>query len=64
MEEAIGGYLTGVLTVKYLRPTPVKKVTLRTKIVEKGEKKVKVSCDLFSDNQLCVTGGIIAVRLG
>ena len=64
MEEAAGGYLTGVLKVKYLRPTPVKKVTLRAKIVERGEKKIKVSCDLDSDNNLCVNGGITAVRIG
>ena len=64
MEEAAEGYLTGVLKVKYLRPTPVKKVTLRAKIVERGEKKIKVSCDLDSDNNLCVNGGITAVRIG
>ena len=64
LEEVIGGYLTGVLNVKFLRPTPIKTVTLRAKIVEKGEKKIKVSCDLYSDNNLCATGGITAVRLG
>ncbi|MFX1323604.1 MAG: PaaI family thioesterase [Promethearchaeota archaeon] len=63
MEDAASGYLTGMLNVKYLRPTPVKQVTLRAKIVEKGEKKIKVLCDLYSDDQLCVTGGITAVRL-
>jgi acyl-coenzyme A thioesterase PaaI-like protein len=64
MEEVVGGYLTGVLNVKYLRPTPIKTVTLRAKIVEKGEKKIKVSCDLYSDKNLCATGGITADRLG
>lgn len=32
MEDAIGGYLTGLLNVKFLRPTPIKQGTLRAKI--------------------------------
>ena len=39
MEESTGGYLTGMLNVKYLRPTPVKTVTLRAKVVENKGKK-------------------------
>jgi len=42
MEDTIGGYLTGVLNVKFLRPIPVKQVTLGAKIVEKGEKNKSI----------------------
>ena len=62
-EELVGGYLTGQLNVKYLRPTPIKKVTLRAKVVEKKGRKMKVSCELYSGKRLCATGGITAVRI-
>ena len=64
MSELVGGYLTGMLNVKYLRPTPVKTVTLRAKVIEKKEKKMKVSCELYSGKKLCATGGITAIKLG
>ena len=33
-------------------------------INEMGEKKIKVSCELYSDKNLCATGGITAIRVG
>ncbi|MFX1524237.1 MAG: PaaI family thioesterase [Promethearchaeota archaeon] len=64
MEEVVGGFITGMLNVKLIRPTPVKTVNLRAKIDEMGEKKIKVSCELYSGKNLCATGGITAVRIG
>ena len=64
MDEATSGYLTGMLNLKYLRPIPVKTVTLRAKIVEKKGKKMGISCQLYSGKQLCATGGITAVKIG
>ena len=58
-----GGFLTGSLNVKYIKPTPVNEpVKLLAKITEMGEKKIKVSCELYSSNNLCASGGITAVR--
>ncbi|MHA1992683.1 MAG: PaaI family thioesterase [Candidatus Hodarchaeales archaeon] len=58
-----GGFMTGMLNVKFVRPTPVKTVNLHAKIIEMGEKKIKVSCELYSGEILCATGGITAVRV-
>ncbi len=64
MDELIAGFITGMLNVKFLKPTPVKTVNLRAKIIEMGEKKIKVTCELFSGKILCATGGITAIRVG
>ena len=58
-----GGFVTGTLNVKYIRPTPVSEpVKLIARVTEFLEKKIKVSCELYSNNNLCATGGITAVK--
>ena len=57
-------YVTGSISVKYLRPTPLNHpVTLRAKIIEIGEDKIKVSCDLYSGDVMCATGEVLTVRV-
>ncbi len=57
-------YVTGGISLKYLRPTPINKpITLRAKITELSEKKIKVACDLYSEDMKCATGEVLAVRV-
>ncbi|MFW9963433.1 MAG: PaaI family thioesterase [Candidatus Sifarchaeia archaeon] len=57
-------YVTGGISVKYLRPTPINKpITLKAKISEMSEKKIKVVCDLYSADMKCATGEVLAVRV-
>jgi acyl-coenzyme A thioesterase PaaI-like protein len=57
-------YVTGSISVKYLRPTPLNKpVTLRARIIEMGKDKIKVSCDLYSGDVKCATGEVLTVRV-
>jgi len=63
MTKLSGVFVTGTLTVKFIRPTPLKAVHLRAKVIEMGEKKIKVSCDLSSGEALCATGEITAIRV-
>ena len=57
-------HVTGELSVKYLRPTPLDKpVTLRARVTEMGERKIKVACDLYSDDVKCATGEVVTVRV-
>jgi len=57
-------HVTGGISVKYLRPTPLNNpVTLRARVTEMSEKKIKVSCDLYSDDVKCATGEVMTVRV-
>ncbi len=57
-------HVTAGISVKYLRPTPIDKpVTLRARVTEMGEDKIKVSCDLYSDEVMCATGEVLTVRV-
>ncbi len=57
--------VTGTLTVKYILPTPKRRpITLRAKVKEATEKKITVSCSVYSRKKLCATGEVIAIRVG
>jgi acyl-coenzyme A thioesterase PaaI-like protein len=57
-------FVTGSLHVDYLRPTPLSRpVTMRARIKEMGERKMVVTCSLYSGEQECARGETIAVRL-
>lgn len=57
-------YATGKLNIKYLRPTPIDKpVRLVARIVEFTEKKTVLDCTLSSDDDICATAEVIAVRV-
>jgi len=57
-------YVTAAISVKYIRPTPLNTpVTLRARIIEMGNDKIKVSCDLYSGDMKCATGEVVTVRV-
>ena len=57
-------FVTASLKVNYLRPTPLgPELVLRGKIREVKEKKVIVDIDLYAEDQLCVQGEVIAVKM-
>jgi acyl-coenzyme A thioesterase PaaI-like protein len=63
--ELQAGYVTGSLSIKYLRPTPIDRpVLLRAKVKQILERKIIVSCSLFSDGIECARGETVAVKIG
>jgi len=57
-------YVTGSLQVKYLRPTPLAKpVTLKARVMDATDRKMTVTCSLYSDGIECATGEVVAVRI-
>ncbi len=57
-------YVTGSLFVKYLKPTPVNSlVTLRAKVKEIKDRKVTVTCSLYSDKIECAQGEVVAIHV-
>jgi len=57
-------FVTASLKVNYLRPTPLgPELVLRGKIREVKGKKVIVDIDLYAEDQLCVQGEVIAVKM-
>lgn len=57
-------FVTGKLSVKYLRPTPLGvPLTLRGKVAEQKERKIVITQELYANDELCATGEIIAILL-
>lgn len=57
-------FVTASLKVNYLKPTPLgPELVLRGRIREIKGKKVIVDIDLFAEDQLCVQGEVIAVKM-
>jgi acyl-coenzyme A thioesterase PaaI-like protein len=64
-EDPLSGFVTGTLTVKYLKPTPTDEpVSLRARVKDMQERKITVTCSLFSGETECATGEVIAIRVG
>lgn len=62
--DPLSGFVTGSLFVKYLRPTPAgETVTLRARVKKMKERKVTVTCSLYSGDTECAIGEVVAVRL-
>jgi acyl-CoA thioesterase FadM len=63
-EIGTGSFVTGTLTVKYLHPTPMDHpVILRAKVTDMREKKVIITCSVFSGEVECARGEVIAIRI-
>ncbi len=59
------GIVSGTLTVKYLMPIPIRRpITLRAKVEDATDKKITVSCSVYSRNKLCAKGELIAIKVG
>ena len=57
-------YVTSGISVRYLKPTPLDKpVTLRAKVIDMNDYKIKVACELFSGDMKCATGDVLTVRV-
>ena len=57
-------YITGSLSVRYIRPTPVNQpVTLRARVKEIKGRKVTVTCSLYSREIETATGEVIAIQV-
>jgi len=57
-------YVTGSLSVTYLRPTPLSKpVTLKARVKEKDERRTTVVCSLVSAGRECAQAEVVAVRV-
>jgi len=62
--DPLSWFVGGTTTVKYLQPTPTDApVTLRAKIKEMKERKITVTCLLYSGETECAIGEVIAVRV-
>jgi acyl-coenzyme A thioesterase PaaI-like protein len=56
-------YVTGSLTVRYLKPTPLDRpVLLRARVTELQERKALVTCALYSGEVKTAEGDVLAVR--
>ncbi len=55
--------VTGTMTIKYLKPVPLKMVFLRSKITKVDGRKYTVETVLESDGVVCVTGEVIAIKI-
>ena len=56
-------FVTGTLTVRYLRPTPIDgELVLRARVRELGGKKAVIDCSLFSGDEQCAQGEVIVIR--
>jgi acyl-coenzyme A thioesterase PaaI-like protein len=57
-------FVTGSLSVRFLKPTPTDKpVTLRARVEEKSEKRIRVSCDFYSGDTKTATGETVCFRV-
>jgi acyl-coenzyme A thioesterase PaaI-like protein len=57
-------YVTGNLSVSYLRPTPIREtIELRARIEKIKGRKVWVSCTLSAAGQLCARGEVLGIRV-
>lgn len=57
-------FVTAQLNVTYLKPTPLgPEIVLKGKIREVKDKKVIVDVELFAEDELCVKGEVVAVKM-
>jgi acyl-coenzyme A thioesterase PaaI-like protein len=58
------GYVTGKLSVSYLKPTPIREpLQLKARITKTAGRKAWVSCALSARGQVCATGEVLGIRV-
>ena len=58
------GYVTGNLSVSYLKPTPMTApLHLRARIMKVDGRKIWVRCTLSTGREICATGEVLGVRV-
>lgn len=56
-------YVTGTLTVRFLRPTPLDQtIQLRARVTELHAKKALVTCSVYAGDEITTEGQVVAVR--
>ncbi|MFX1485242.1 MAG: PaaI family thioesterase [Promethearchaeota archaeon] len=64
-ENPLSGFVTGSLSVKYLKPIPIDEpVSLKARVKEMTERKITVSCSVYSGETECAVGEVILIRVG
>lgn len=57
-------YVTGKLTVSYIKPTPMdKELLLTAQVKELGEKKAIVTCSLIVEGETCAQSEAVVIRI-
>ncbi len=57
-------YVTGKLTVSFVKPTPTgKELLLRAQVKELAEKKAIITCSLYVEDEICAEGEVVVVRV-
>ena len=57
-------YVTGTLTVKYRKPTPLDQpVNLSGRVVDFTDKRTNIECELTSGGEVTATGLVVAIRV-
>ncbi|UCE10961.1 MAG: PaaI family thioesterase [Candidatus Thorarchaeota archaeon] len=57
-------FVTGSLSVRFLKPTPIgEPLTLRARVIEQRERKMTVSCSVYAGGIECATGEVVAIRV-
>ena len=58
------GYVTGNLTISYLRPTPLDEpLHLRAQITRIEGRNAWINCTLSAQGQVCATGEVLGIRV-
>ena len=58
------GYVTGKLSVSYLKPTPIREpLQLKARITKTAGRKTWMSCTLSARGQVCATGEVLGIRV-
>ena len=57
-------FVTSGLSVRFLKPTPLNRpVMLKAQVKDFSDKKITVSCELYSGDMKCATGEVTTVRV-
>ncbi|MDH4214980.1 MAG: PaaI family thioesterase [Candidatus Thorarchaeota archaeon] len=57
-------HVTASLSVKFIRPTPMDQtVTLRARVKEASERRITVTCSLFSGDIECAIGEVVTISV-
>lgn len=63
-EGEIPRFVTGRLSVDFLKPTPLgPELVVRGTVREMGERKVRVEATVSADGEVCARGEVVAVRM-
>lgn len=60
-EQLFPRHVTGALKVNYLKPTPLQRLTLRSRVLEITEKKVILETTLSAGGEVCAKGESVMV---